>query len=82
MDHKKTYRKIMQIIAKLENKNGVTITLPEKITKIKNAINISDVINEATKYYDLSKTDVLIMIQAAKNCGDFYEIKKRILKRL
>jgi hypothetical protein len=82
MDHKETYRKVMRIIAGLERKKGVTITLREKVRKIKNAVRISDVMNEAAKRHDLSRDDALNMIQAAKNVGDFYEIKKGVIKRL
>ena len=82
MDHKKTYHKVMRIIARLERKKGVTVILREKVRKIRNAVRIKDIINEANKIESINKKDALGMIQAAKNGGDFYEIKKGIIKRL
>ncbi|MBI2559049.1 hypothetical protein HYW20_07045 [Candidatus Woesearchaeota archaeon] len=79
MDHKKTYRKVMRIIAGLEDKKGVTVILREKI---RNAVRINDIINEANKIEGINKKDTLSMLQAARNSGDFYEIKKGIIKRI
>ena len=72
----------MRIITSLERKKGVTVILREKVRKVRNAVRIKDIINEANKIESINKKDALGMIQAAKNSGDFYELKKGIIKRL
>lgn len=81
MGHKETYHKIMKIIASLERRKGFTVTLKE-VRRVRNAVKIKDIINEANKIENINKNDTLSMIDAAKNSGDFYELKKGVIKRL
>lgn len=90
MDHKKTYRKIMQIIANLERKKGVTIPLKEMIElaikhgtikEIKNVVRIKDIIKEVDSR-GICKENALSILKGLKEFGEIYEPKKGFIKRL